>query len=266
MLYSFKNKIVWITGASSGIGEALAYEFAHSGAKLILSSRRKDELYRVAKACQKIGAESHVFTLDLADQVQLESVADEVLSKFGHIDVLVNNGGISQRSLVAETPIDIDRKVMDIDFFSGVVLTKKVLPGMLQNKSGHIIVISSITGVFGFPYRSAYSAAKHAINGFYETLWAELHEEGINVTVACPGRVHTNVSLNAITKEGKAYGIMDHGQSGGITAEKCAKAILKSALKRKVEVYIGRKELMMVYFKRYTPWLFYKLVSKVQPS
>lgn len=266
MKYSFQNKIIWITGASSGIGEALAYEFARFDTTLILSSRRKAELDRVAEKCSTLGAICHVYPLDLSNQEQLEQVADALLTKFGSIDVLVNNGGISQRSLLIETPVNVDRKIMEIDFFSGVTLTKKLLPTMVKNKSGHIIAISSITGLFGFPHRSAYAAAKHAMHGFYETLWAELHMQGINVTIACPGRVHTNVSLNAITKEGKAYGIMDHGQSGGITSEKCAKAIVTAALKRKVEVHIGGKELLMVFFKKHVPWLFYKLVSKVQPT
>ena len=266
MSISYQGKTVWITGASSGIGEAIAYEFAKYGAKLILSSRRKDELERVALACRELGSESFVYPIDLSISSQIENVADEILKKFSKVDVVIHSGGISQRSLVLETPVEVDRKIMEIDFFGGVVLTKKVLPKMVAQKYGHIVVISSVTGVFGFPQRSAYSAAKHAINGFYEALWAELHEQGIKVTIVCPGRINTNISLSALTKTGKPYGVMDHGQAGGISAEQCAREILKAMQKRKVEVYIGGKELLMVYFKRYTPWLFYKLVSKVKPT
>jgi short-subunit dehydrogenase len=262
----FNGKIIWITGASSGIGEALALQWAQQNTRLILSARRIDELERVAAQCRKLGSECQIFQMDLANAQQIEQVADEVLRVYGYIDILVNNGGISQRSLVNETPVAVDRLIMEVDYFSGVVLTKKVLPSMLARKCGHIITISSITGLFGFRLRSAYAAAKHAIHGFYEALWAELNDEGINVTIVCPGRVHTNISLHALTKEGKEHGIMDHGQNGGVTAEYCARQILKAAERKKVTVYVGRKELLMVYFKRYIPWLFYKLVKKVQPT
>ena len=266
MINRFHGKLVWITGASSGIGEALAYAFARCGSNLILSARRKHELERVADQCIQLGATCFIQLLDLSQSDQLESTADFLLDRFGTIDVLVNNGGISQRSLVRETTLEIDRKIMEVDYFSGVILTKKLLPSMLKNGYGHIIAVSSVTGVFGFPYRSAYSAAKHAMLGFYETLWAELHENGIHVTVACPGRVHTHVSENALTGNGQVYGIMDHGQKGGITSDKCASAIIRSANRDKVIVYIGNKELWMVFFKRYIPWIFYRLVSKVQPT
>jgi dehydrogenase/reductase SDR family member 7B len=262
----FEDKIIWITGASSGIGEALAVEFAKYHAKLILSARRKDELERVAALCRKAGSEAFVYTLDLTVPSQIEQLADEILMTFGHVDFVVNNGGISQRSFVVETPVEVDRKIMEIDFFSGVILTKKLLPSMVQRKVGHIIVISSITGLFGFPLRSAYAAAKHAISGFYEALWAELHEQGINVTVFYPGRIRTNISYHALTRTGEPHGIMDHGLNEGLSAEQCARKMVKAIAKKKLMVYIGGKELLMVYFKRYIPWLFYKLVSKVQPT
>lgn len=137
---------------------------------------------------------------------------------------------------------------------------------MVGQKFGHIVVISSITGIFGFPQRSAYSAAKHAILGFYETLWAELHEEGIRVTMVCPGRIRTNISLSALTKDGLSYGIMDHAQNSGLSASACARKIMNAVKKNKIVVYIGRKELLMVYLKKYMPWLFYKLVSNVKPN
>jgi len=266
MRTDFKGKIIWITGASSGIGEAIAYEFAGYGVKLILSSRRREELERVAEACRKLGSECFVYTLDLSVGSQIEETADIILNQFGKVDILVNNGGISQRSLIIETPVDIDRKIMEVDFFSGVILTKKVLPEMIKNHYGHIIVISSVSGVFGFPMRSAYSAAKHAIHGFYETLWAELNDKGIDVTIVCPGRIRTNISLSALTKEGRPYAIMDHSLDSGISAVKCARKILWAVKRRKVEAYTCGKEIMMVYFKRYVPFLYYKLVTKVKPT
>ena len=262
---SFEGKVIWITGASSGIGEALAYEWSKLGARLILSARRESELERVKNTCVH-SERCTVVTLDLSCQEEIEAVADRMLQQFGTIDILVNNGGISQRSLVVETDVAVDRRIMEIDYFSGVILTKKLLPAMIAKGDGHIIAISSIVGMFGFPLRSAYSAAKHALHGFYETVWAELNTQGIRVTVVCPGRILTNVSLHALTKDGTPHGEMDHGQANGITAETCARRIIKAVRKNKKEVYVGKKDLLMIYFKRYIPWLYYRLVSKVQPK
>ncbi len=261
----FAGKIIWITGASSGIGEALAYEWSKLGAWVILSSRRGTELERVKAACAH-SDRCTIAPLDLSRQGEIEAMADRMLQQFGTIDILVNNGGISQRSLVIETDVSVDRRIMEVDYFSGVTLTKKLLPAMVAKGSGHIIAISSIVGMFGFPLRSAYSAAKHAIHGFYESVWAELNMQGIRVTVVCPGRILTNVSLHALTKDGTPHGEMDHGQANGISAETCARKIIKAVRKNKKEVYIGKKDLLMIYFKRYIPWLYYRLVSKVQPK
>ena len=261
----FEGKIIWITGASSGIGEALAYEWSKLGANLILSARRKTELERVKAACAH-SERCTVVPLDLSRQEDIEATAEQMLKHFGAIDILVNNGGISQRSLVIETDVSVDRRIMEVDYFSGVILTKKLLPAMLAKGCGHIVAISSIVGIFGFPVRSAYSAAKHAMHGFYETVWAELHTQGIRVTVVCPGRILTDVSVNALTKDGTPHGEMDHGQANGITAKACAMKIIKAVRKNKKEVYIGKKDLLMVYFKRYIPWMYYLLVSKVQPK
>jgi len=265
MSYSFSGKTIWITGATSGIGKAMALELAGKDNILILSSRRQQELEKIADECRNLGSKAFIYPFDLSRPEEVEKSAHLVTDKF-KVDVLINNGGISQRSLLVETPVEVDRKVMETDFFSGVILTKAVLPRMVAAGSGHIVVISSITGVFGFPLRSAYAAAKHALHGFYETLWAELHEKGINVTIVCPGRVNTNVSLNAITEKGVAHGIMDHDIKKGITAEKCARIIISAAEKKKKLIYIAGKEMLMVYFKRFAPWVYYKLVSKVKPS
>jgi short-subunit dehydrogenase len=260
---TFEGKAIWITGASSGIGEALAYEWSKLGARLILSARRESELERVKAACAHSEC-CTVVPLDLSRQEEIETTADRLLQQFGAIDILVNNGGISQRSLVIETDITVDRRIMEVDYFSGEKKKKKLLPAMVAKGSGHIIAISSIVGLFGFPLRSAYSAAKHAMHGFYETVWAELHSQGIRVTVVCPGRILTDVSVNALTKDGTPHGEMDHGQTNGVSSKTCARKIIKAVRKNKKEVYIGKKDLLMIYFKRYIPWLYYRLVSKVQ--
>lgn len=260
-----RKQTIWITGASSGIGEALAYAYSASGWHVILSARRRAELERVANACANPD-ECTIVTIDLADTDHINRAADEVLAAFGSVDILVNNGGISQRSLVHETPIDIDRKIMEVDYFSGVTLTKRMLPSMLAQGHGHIVAISSIVGIFGFPYRSAYSAAKHAMHGFYESVWAELHDKGIRTTIVCPGRILTNVSLHALTKDGSEHGVMDHAQKNGISAETCARKIKRAVERNKREIYVCRMDVLMCYFHRYARWIYYKLVSKVQPN
>ncbi len=259
----FKNKVIWITGASSGIGEALVYTFTREGAKIILSSNDEPELLRVSTQCKNMGGECLVLPFDLLDTEIIKMTVEKAVKEYGSIDVLINNGGISQRSYAHETPLEIDRKIMEIDFFSYIVLTKNVLPYMLKKGSGHIAATSSITGKFGFPLRSAYAAAKHAIQGYFEALSLELRHRNIYITIVYPGRVRTNISFHALTSEGKPYGKMDKGQITGIPVEKCARIYMNAIYKRKKEVLIGGKELIMVYLKRYCPWLFNRMITRV---
>lgn len=262
----FKNKVVWITGASSGIGEALVYELAKQKAIIVISSNQQNELERVKQSCDNLQAESYVQFLDVTNQENINSTVTNIIQKYGRIDVLINNAGISQRALVIETPIEIDRKIMEIDYFGTVMITKAVLPYMIRQNSGYIAVTSSISGKFGFPLRSAYSAAKHALHGFFETLRAEVYNNNIKVLIAFPGRVQTNISFHALTKDGTPHGKMDEGQSSGITAEKCAKQYLRAIEKDKKEVLIGSTELLMVYIHKFFPRLFYKLARKIKPT
>lgn len=260
----FTGKTVWITGASSGIGEALVDEFAKEGAVCIISSHEADELKRVReKHAGNPNIHEVVFNLGFPGEV--EKAAGEVLEKFGRVDVLMNNGGVSQRSLVAETPVEIDRKIMEIDYFAGVILAKAVLPGMIERGYGQFGVTSTIAGKFGFPMRSAYSAAKHALFGFYESLLAENHRHGIRVTIFSPGRVRTNISLNSVDKEGKARGVMDPGQARGITPEACARKMVRSMKRGRRDVLIGAGELSMVYIYTYARWLYYRLARSMSP-
>lgn len=263
---NLKGKIVWITGASSGIGEALAIEYAKLGADLILSSRNQQRLEEVATECQKSGIQTAIATIDLEDFNSIKNCAATVLQKFPKIDILVNNGGISQRSLAVETSIDIDRKIMETNFFGAVTLTKEVLPALMAGGGGKIIVISSVVGKFGFPLRTAYSASKHALQGYFEALRAELYNHNVKVTIVSPGRILTNVSLNAITKDGKKYGIMDEGQAKGMTADICARKIISAVNKNKKELWLGGKEVIMVYIRKYLPFLFHVMARKVKPT
>jgi dehydrogenase/reductase SDR family protein 7B len=261
----FKNKIVWITGASSGIGEALAYEFTREGARTILSSNEPEELERVKKRCEEMGGESSVLFLDLLDSSSLEKAAKTVVDRFGGIDILINNAGISHRSKVNETDINFDRKIMEIDFFSYVILTKSILPHMIERGGGQIAVTSSLSGLFGFPLRSAYVAAKHAVKGYFETISIELRDKNIFVTIAYPGRIRTNISFRALTKDGTEQGMMDKSLAAGMPVDKCARKYLNAIYKKKREVLIGGKEIIMAYIRRFFPWLFWRMVNNVSP-
>ncbi len=262
----YKNKVVWIVGASSGIGKVLAVEFSKQEAIVIISSRNTSQLNEVKQECDTYTPECFVLPLDLTKSENFNEKTKTIISKYQKIDFLIINGGVSQRSYITETALDIDRKIMEINYFGNIALTKSVLPYMLQQKTGHIATVSSIVGVFGFPLRSAYSASKHALHGFYETLRAEHYSDNIKVSVIIPGRVKTNISINALTQEGKAYGKNDDGQAGGITAEKAAICILKGIRKEKKEILVGRKELIMVYLRRYLPFVFYRIVNKIKTT
>lgn len=260
-IMKFHNKTVWITGASSGIGEALVYEFVKEGAKVIASARREGELMRVQENCGDRKDQVRVLSLDLTDIQGMQQAVDSV----ERVDVLINNGGISQRSLAHETPLEVDRKIFEVNYFGQIALTKAVLPKMIQQSAGQVVAVSSITGKFGFPLRSAYSATKHALHGFFETLGFELAEKNIHVTVINPGRIRTNISLHALQKDGSPQQSMDKGLNEGMPAEECAQKMVQAIYKKKKEVNIGGKEILMVYFKRYLPALFRRIASNTDP-
>lgn len=258
----FTDKVVWITGASSGIGEALAKAFAREGAKLILSSRREDELLRVKNEIGIDDSRCLILPLDLAALLAIDMQMQQVISVFGRVDILINNGGISQRSVAKDTPVDIDRKIMEVNFFGTVIMTKKVLPLMIDQSSGHIVVISSVAGKFGFYLRSAYSASKHALQGFFESLRMEVYENNIKVLIVCPGKIRTNISVNALKGDGNKFNVMDKGQEEGMPAEECATIILDGIRKGKYEILMGGKEVMAVYVKRFFPKFFTGFIRK----
>jgi dehydrogenase/reductase SDR family protein 7B len=261
---SFSDKVVWITGASSGIGKELAVQLANQNAKIILSARNSEQLELVKESLKS--SERHlVLPLDLSDQGNFSELTEKVVNHFGKIDYLFNSGGVSQRSEASETSLDVDRKIMEINFFGNIALTKAVLPQMQKQKSGHIVVTSSIAGKFGFYLRSAYSASKHALHGFYESILLEEAKNNIAVTIVCPGKINTPISTNAITKNGTAHGEMDHNQATGMSVEDCASKMLIAVQKEKKEVLIGNKEIKAVTLKRFFPKLFWKVISKQSP-
>ena len=262
----FSNKVVWITGASSGIGEALTYLLAKKGARLILSARRKEELERVKGNCiRKAQPNIRVLPLDLSLAELLPLNTQAAIQIFGHIDILINNGGISQRSLARETTVEVDRRVMEVDYFGTITLTKSLLPHFLAKRSGHIVTVTSVMGKYGTPYRSGYAAAKHALHGFFDSLRAELYKDRIYVTLICPGWVRTNITLHALTGNGSKLNQMDAATAKGMHPTKLAQKMIRAIQKRKKEVYIGGwKEISGVYIKRYFPSFFARLVRKIK--
>ncbi|WP_341228033.1 SDR family oxidoreductase [uncultured Arcticibacterium sp.] len=262
-----ENKVVWITGASSGIGEATAYEFGQHGCKLILSARRENELLRVKENLALPDGHVMVLPMDVQNIEAFSSLTEKVIEHFGHIDILFNNAGISQRSFVLETDIEVYKKLIDIDLISVIALTKTVLPYMVERKSGHIAATSSVAGIVATPGRSGYAAAKFALRGFYDSLRAEVYKYNIGVTVVCPGYINTDISKNSLSADGSKYGKMDNNQINGLSSTECAKQIVKSISANKNEVYIGGfKELAGVYLKRFFPRILSKIVVKQAPK
>ncbi len=259
---TFKNSTVWIIGASSGIGKALAIDIAKKNAKLVLSSRNITELENVKQTCLRYTSHCIVIPLDLEQNSDYKEHVNKVVPKYESIDYLLLVGGVSQRSYAFETPDSIDRKLMEINYFGNISITKAVLPIMVNQQSGHIVVVSSIAGKFGWPLRSAYSASKHALHGFFESLRSEQKTNNINITIAVPGRVLTNISQNALLKDGSNYGKLDFGQERGISAESCSKQIIRAIQKEKKEILIGGKEIYMVWIKKFLPFIYYKIAAK----
>jgi dehydrogenase/reductase SDR family protein 7B len=260
---NFSNKTIWITGASSGIGKALAIELSNQNAKIILSSRRKEDLELVKNAC-KNPSEVKIVVLDLEGYTNLQPKVDEAMTTFGTIDILVNNGGISQRSFVKDTQIAVDKRIMDINYLGTIALSKAILPHFIKNKKGHFVVTTSIVGKIGTPLRSSYAASKHALHGFFDSLRAEHHQDNISVTLVCPGFVNTNVSKNALTGNGIPQQKMDAATANGIDPIYFAKLMAKAIKNKKEEVYIaGAKEKLAVYAKRFYPKFLSIMIRKL---
>jgi dehydrogenase/reductase SDR family member 7B len=259
------KKVAWITGASSGIGEELCKQLAQKGFQLVLSSRNESKLITLRDALPS--SESHLIVpLDLEHSEHFEALVENTLKETKRIDYLFNCGGLSQRAEASDTSLEIDRRIMEINYFGTIALTKAVLPFMQAQKSGHIIAISSIAGKFGFYLRSAYSASKHALQGFFESLLLEEAKNNISVTIAYPGKINTPISLSALGKDGKAHGEMDHNQETGMPVKECVAILLKAVDQKKKEILIGNKEIKAVTLKRLFPKLFWKIIAKQSPT
>jgi short-subunit dehydrogenase len=258
-----RNKVIWITGASSGIGEALAYKLNELGAKLILSSRNRESLYVVKSNCKINQLDIHILPLDLENTDSLKEVTASAIKIFNRVDLIIHSGGVSQRSLALETDLNVAQRIMNINFWGTVALTQSILPFMLSKNAGHIVVISSLVGKFGTKFRSAYSASKHALHGYFDSLRTEIDPK-IKISIICPGFIKTNVTINALTADGTKQNSMDDAQANGMPAELCALEIIKAIQAEKEEVYVGGKEKYAVLLKRFLPGLFSKIVRKAK--
>jgi short-subunit dehydrogenase len=261
----WNNKVCWITGASSGIGEALATKIYHNGGKVILSARSEEKLTSLTESWIE-KERLFILPLDLGKHEELQDAAETAYKHWGRIDVLINNAGVSQRSLAIETDFEVMKTIMDVNFLGSACLSKAVVPYMLNQKNGIIAPVSSIAGKFSTPLRTSYSASKMALQGFYDGLRAELFTQGIHVNLIVPGFVKTNISLNALNGSGKKHGVMDPNQASGISPDKAAALIMKGLEKNKREIYIGLfpKVRLGLFLSRAFPGLLAKMLRTAE--
>lgn len=261
----YKNKSIWITGASGGIGAALAKGLSAKGARLILSAPKQHlgQLYSVIAGCQN-GQEHLVMPFDLTSLEDINRAADEVLNSGNHIDILINNAGMTHRSLIMETDIQVDRTLMEVNYLGPLALTKRVLPDMVKQGGGQIVVISSVLGLIATPQRSAYIAAKHAMTGFYEALRSEVADKGIDITLVFPGFVKTDIAKNAFTGSGGRHGKADPGQENAMSPEVFAARVIRGVSARKERMLIAGKEKILVYLTRLSPALVSQIVRRIR--
>jgi dehydrogenase/reductase SDR family protein 7B len=258
----FKDKVVWITGASSGIGAELAGKLAKQKAWLILTGRNIEALKTIQGQCLLHTGKCEVLPADLLIPTEIVGVTTNALSVYGKLDIVIFSAGVTQRSLTYETVLNVDRQLMEINFFGPVAITKQLLPQFARQRSGHIIAIGSMAGLMGFPLRSAYSAAKHALTGFFETLQAEHTVPGLNITIVSPGRINTAISLSALTANGLPHGQMDEGQLNGIPVSDCADNIIAGIIKKKKHIIIARGERVLYWIWWFVPSLYYKIARR----
>jgi dehydrogenase/reductase SDR family protein 7B len=262
-----QSKIVWITGASAGIGKALAEELFRKGATVILSARNIIKLNELkALLDDKEQGRCHIVPCDVTQQSSIDLAVDRVKQLTDQIDILINNAGVSQRATALETNLKVVRDLFEVNFFGAVAITRSILPWMIDRGGGHIVVMSSMAGKYGFRMRSSYAASKHALQGYFETLRAELHDKNVKVTLICPGRIKTDISINCFNGDGSLYGKMDKGQVNGVPVYKCARIVVRAIEKEQKEVFIGAGELFLLVVKRICPPLYYWIVNRASPT
>ncbi|NXM71437.1 DRS7B reductase, partial [Serilophus lunatus] len=263
-----QEAVVVITGATSGLGKECAKAFHAAGCKLVLCGRDSEKLKEMVqqlsavKNHQKKTHKPHSVVFDLSDTKSVLRGAEEILKHLGHVDILINNAGISFRGTIVDTGLDVDKKVMETNYFGPVALTKALLPSMIKRRQGHIVAISSIQGKISIPFRSAYAASKHATQAFFDCLRAEVEQYDIDVTVVSPGYIQTNLSLNAVTADGSRYGVMDKNTAEGQTAAEVAQVVLNAVGQKRKEVLVaGLTPSLAVYLRNICPRVFFTLMA-----
>ncbi len=256
-----KTKVVWITGASSGIGAELARQYSNLGVKLILSSRRAELLGQVKSNCC-YPENIKILPFDLIDFKSVSELVKSAYELFGTIDILINNAGISQRSLIINTDFEVYKRLIEINYLGQVAISNAILPYFIKQGGGSFAIISSVMGKYSSPYRSGYAAAKHALHGFFDTLRMEHQNDNIFVTIICPGFVNTSISKNSLTGDGTPLGKYDRANARGLSVELSAKKIISAIHKKKWEISFGGKERMGVYLKRLSNKLLHYIVKK----
>jgi len=259
----FVGKVVWITGASSGIGRALALAWSRAGARLILSARQLAHLEPVRQACSDPG-QVRLVPFDLADLEAIPAAVQRALAEFGQVDYMVHNAAIALRETLLDTPLELDQRVMTTNYFGPLVLTRALLPSMLARRTGRFVVISSLSGKHGVPKLSAYAAAKHALHGAFESLRTEVHDQGIRITMIIPGFVRTPILERALTGSGTQYGRTLESYQRGMDPDRCANRILGAVARGKEEALVGGWELSSLYLQRFFPRLF-RVVMRNHP-
>jgi short-subunit dehydrogenase len=255
-----RDRVVWITGASSGIGAATTRALVRAGAKVVASARRSDQLEAVRTSTVD-PSRVVVLPCDVTDAQRHAALVERAWAAFGQLDVIVHAAGVSQRATALETALEVDRRIMELNYFAPVSLTKAALPRMLARGVGQVVVISSVAGHVAAKGRSAYAASKHALHGFFDSLRAELHDRGIRVTLICPGYVRTPLAEAALTGSGEVHARPDPKLERGISAERCAAAIVDAIERERSEAVVGGPEVASLWVKRLSPRLLAKLVA-----
>ncbi len=258
----FKDKVVFITGASSGIGAELAMQFAAMQAKLILTARNIVALEFIQQQCLQKTEHCKIIPANLLEINAIESLTQQAKQQFGKIDIVILNAGVTQRSITTKTNIDVFRKLMEINYFVPITMAKTLLPFFTKQLQSHIVVISSVAGLMGYPLRGGYAASKHALKAFFETLQSEHTIKGLSITIVSPGRIDTPISLSALTENGTAYNVRDRGQLNGIPVDICVKKIINAIEKKRKHVIIAKQEKLLLYIKWYLPFLYYYIARK----
>lgn len=257
----FENKVIWIIGASSGIGAALAKQFAREKALLIITARNTDKLQLLANELTQLTT-CVVLPADIARRDTLHSIVEDSLRQFGHIDIVIHSAGIGQRSMATDTSLAVYDQLMAVNFFAPLTITQYLLPHFKQSGKGHIVAVSSMSGLMGFPGRSGYVASKHALKGYFETLQVEHDIPDFYITIVSPGRINTPLPLSALTADGQPYNKMDHAQLNGIPVEVCAEKICDAIIRKKKHIFVARKERYLYWVRILFPVAYYRIARK----